>query len=69
MRRMSEPMPSEEAVRDALRKMDEGAFRHLPVMEGGEIVGVVSIRDMPLADVAELQPELEARHTLSECLR
>ena len=57
-----------ELIQDAIRKMDEGAFRHLPVMDDGKVMGVISIRDLPLADVVDLQPELEARHTLPECL-
>lgn len=33
-------------VRDALRMMMEGGFRHLPVKEGEQVVGMVSIRDV-----------------------
>ena len=31
---------------DALRAMLDGDFRHLPVLDGGEVAGIVSIRDL-----------------------
>ena len=31
---------------DALAMMTEGRFRHLPVVEGGQVVGIVSIGDV-----------------------
>jgi CBS domain-containing protein len=33
-------------VTDALNQMLEGGFRHLPVLDGGALVGVVSLRDL-----------------------
>jgi len=33
-------------VRDALRTMVDGRFRHLPVLDGGKAVGMLSIRDV-----------------------
>jgi CBS domain-containing protein len=33
-------------VETALQTMLDNGFRHLPVMEGGEIIGMVSIRDL-----------------------
>ena len=33
-------------VEAALRTMLDNGFRHLPVVDGGEVVGVVSIRDL-----------------------
>ncbi|MDX2159617.1 MAG: CBS domain-containing protein [Hyphomicrobiaceae bacterium] len=36
--------PDKRAV-DALRMMGEGGFRHLPVVEGGRILGIVSRGD------------------------
>lgn len=32
--------------RDALERMLQGGFRHLPVVEGDQVVGVVSMRDL-----------------------
>ena len=36
----------EDSVDSALKTMLDHNFRHLPVMEGGEVVGIVSIRDL-----------------------
>ena len=36
----------EEEVKNALRTMVDGGFRHLPILEGGQLVGMVSIRDV-----------------------
>jgi CBS domain-containing protein len=33
-------------VADALDRMLHGGFRHLPVIDGGALVGVVSLRDL-----------------------
>lgn len=40
-------------VGTALERMLAGGFRHLPVMENGEVVGIVSIRDLSRAAVEE----------------
>ena len=53
-------------VIEAIRRMDEGCFRHMPVIDGKRIVGVVSWRDLPFDDRAEMEPELETRHKLAE---
>ena len=36
----------EVKVEDALKIMLDRGFRHLPVVESGEVVGIVSIRDL-----------------------
>lgn len=53
-------------VKDAIRKMDEFRYRHLPVVELGRLVGVLSIRDLSLRDLAQMAYELETRHHFSE---
>jgi CBS domain-containing protein len=41
----------------ALRMMREGGFRHLPVVEEGQVHGLVSLRDFAAAEIAEVQDE------------
>lgn len=36
----------DEGVESALNTMLEHGFRHLPVVENGEVIGIVSIRDL-----------------------
>jgi CBS domain-containing protein len=53
-------------VADAIRMMDEGSFRYLPVMEGERLVGMISARDLPYAAIGRLARELDTRHDLAE---
>ena len=39
-------VPPERDTGEALRFMLDNGFRHLPVVEGGKVVGVVSMRDL-----------------------
>ena len=51
------------SLMDALQRMQEGGFRHLPVEEDGKIIGMVSIRDIYAAvreDLEEAVLEREA---------
>ncbi|MEZ5686141.1 MAG: CBS domain-containing protein [Paracoccaceae bacterium] len=49
-----------EGVESVMNRMSRGGFRHMPVVEGGELVGVISIRDVIKAQVAMLAMEKEA---------
>ena len=40
---------SDADVHDALERMLSGGFRHLPVLDGDRVVGVVSMRDLSKA--------------------
>jgi CBS domain-containing protein len=51
---------------EAIRRMDELNFRHMPIMDRGRILGVVSWRDLPFEDRVVMQDELDKRHTLAE---
>ena len=52
--------PDEPFV-NALRVMHKRGFRHLPVVEHGRPLGVVSARDALDDDLYELRVELETR--------
>ena len=56
-------------VRQALAEMKDNDLRHLPVLQGGEVVGVVSIRDFIGAEVAELDHERAHRKAIWEGMR
>lgn len=49
-----------EQANDVLQKMTDGRFRHIPVVEGGEMVGLISIGDVVKARLSELSMEKDA---------
>jgi len=56
----------ETPLGDAVRMMDEFGYRHLPVVENGRLMGVISMRDVPWDEIRRLEPELDVRHALAE---
>lgn len=50
----------EDSVETVMRKMTEGRFRHMPVMQGAEMVGLISIGDVVKARLEELAMEKDA---------
>lgn len=54
----ADPMtaPPDMPVDQALRTMLDRGFRHLPVAEGGQVVGIVSMRDISRAGASEPKP-------------
>ncbi|MCD9147730.1 CBS domain-containing protein [Pseudophaeobacter flagellatus] len=47
-------------VEDLLQQMTEGRFRHMPVVENGEMIGLVSLGDVVKAQLAEIAMEKNA---------
>lgn len=52
-------VPSDTAL-EVLEMMTNGRFRHLPVMEDGKMIGLISIGDAVKARLAELSMEKDA---------
>ena len=52
----------------ALHLMYEGEFRHVPVVENGRPLGMVSVRDALEPDLRQFAAELETRGQISEVL-
>lgn len=50
----------EDNTHDVLQKMTDGRFRHMPVVEGGQMVGLISIGDVVKARLTELAAEKDA---------
>lgn len=57
---------ADATVADALRLMDECCYRHLPVVDGGRVIGVLAPEDIPVSELLALGSELEQRHRLAE---
>lgn len=51
--------PADTAV-SVLEKMTSGRFRHMPVVENGDVIGVISIGDVVKARIDEVEHENSA---------
>jgi CBS domain-containing protein len=49
----------DQSVNDCMRLMTENRVRHLPVVEGGRVIGVLSIGDLVRAVLEEQQQTIE----------
>jgi CBS domain-containing protein len=52
----------EESVDEGLARMTDRRIRHLPVVSGGRLIGVVSIGDLVKMRIAEVEQAVEAMH-------
>lgn len=62
---MSAPVvsvPSEASLDECSRLMTEERFRHLPVVDDGTLVGIISIGDLVKARSAEQTSQLQVLH-------
>lgn len=50
-------------VEEAMRDMTVGRFRHMPVLDRGELIGVISIGDVVKARIMEQEHEVESLKT------
>jgi len=50
----------DDTANSILERMTEGRFRHMPVIDAGRMVGVISIGDVVKARIAEIQHENSA---------
>lgn len=50
----------ESSSQAVLTQMTEGRFRHMPVLEDGKLIGIVTLGDMVKAQLAELAMEKDA---------
>lgn len=47
-------------VAEVLQKMTEGRFRHMPVVDGDELIGLISLGDVVKAQLQKLKMEKDA---------
>ncbi len=50
-------LPPQASALDALRRMQDGGYRHLPIVDRGRLIGVVSRRDFQGEEKARLDEE------------
>ena len=68
MTRKPQTITSDRPFGHALHLMYEGGFRHVPVVDKGELVGVVSARDALSSDLAQFESDVEDREHIAEIL-
>jgi CBS domain-containing protein len=61
MTRNPDTIGPEESASEALDMMRRHGYRHLPVVDGGRLIGVVSVRDLYATILGELKEGLQER--------
>ena len=54
---------------NALHRMRDNGFRHMPVVENGVPIGMVSVRDALASDLVQLDTEEEVKERLTRVMR
>lgn len=54
----------QDSAHSVLEKMTEGRFRHMPVMQGDAMIGLISIGDVVKARLTELSMERDALESM-----
>ncbi len=49
-------------ITEAISVMDVGYFRHLPVVDDGKLLGIISVRDVVRALIREREHEVDSLH-------
>ncbi|MEE9376169.1 MAG: CBS domain-containing protein [Rhizobiaceae bacterium] len=48
-----------DTINQAMEKMTEGRFRHLPIMKNGKLVGIISIGDVVKRKIEQVERDAE----------
>jgi CBS domain-containing protein len=59
----------DRAIDEALLMMHDGGFRHVPVVDGGKPLGMISARDALDPELREVEAEIMEREHFAEVLR
>jgi CBS domain-containing protein len=54
---------------NALHRMRDNGFRHMPVVENGIPIGMISVRDALTSDLVQLETEEEVKERLTRVMR
>ena len=66
MRAEPATIEADAPVREAILRMDTDELRHLVVVEGERVLGVLSSRDIPVLELGNVAEELYERHRMVE---
>ena len=62
MTREVETCTQADTIHEIMQRMTERKFRHLPVVEHGTLVGIISIGDVVKHRIQEMETESDALH-------
>ncbi|MBI3788912.1 MAG: CBS domain-containing protein, partial [Ignavibacteriales bacterium] len=54
---------AEETYESCLKKMQQLHCRHLPIVSGEQLIGMVSLRDLLMIDIDKKEQDLEYLHS------